>query len=154
MGSYQSRAQPAAIYGEGRANILWDNMDSFIYYRPPTGNKETAAYIEELLGEISRFAHSETAHHSRETAEGKSEKGVPLLSAWDIRRMRDEDILIFHREIPPFRAERMDWRDFPSLVARTKQSPPELHDLPAIPDIPSMSHPEAQLPQRFSPKLD
>jgi len=152
--SFQSRAQPAAIYGEGRANILWDNMDSFIYYRPPTGNKETAAYIEDLLGEISRFAHSETAHHGQETAEGKTEKGVPLLSAWEIRRMKDQDVVIFHREVPPFRAQRLDWRNFPSLVARTKQPAPTLLSLPDIPDISPMTSPEEALPGRFSPGLD
>ena len=34
--AYQSRSQPAAIYGDKRAEILWDNMESIVFYRPAT----------------------------------------------------------------------------------------------------------------------
>ena len=46
--------------------------------------------------------------------------------------MKDEDILGFHRLLPPFRAKRMDWRNYPILVQRHGMSPPELSALPHL----------------------
>jgi hypothetical protein len=42
-----------------------------------------------------------------ETSQGRSEQGVPLLTAQDIKQLQDEDMLGFHRLLPPFRAKRM-----------------------------------------------
>ncbi len=53
--------------------------------------------------------------------------------------MKDDDILGFHRRLPPFRAKRMDWRHFPHLIQRKKMRPPEL---PALPQL------EAVMPNR------
>lgn len=151
--SYQSFSQPAAIYGERRASILLDNMDSFLFLRPPVGNRETAKAIEELCGEVSRFAHSETAYHGKDASEGKSEKAVPVLSAWDVRRMQDEEVVILHRQLPPFKARRIDWRDFPTLVKRTQIPSSLLKALPKVPEISALSEDTTALPYRFSPKL-
>jgi len=41
LACYQSRSQPAAIYGDKRAEILWDNMESIVFYRPAIGNRST-----------------------------------------------------------------------------------------------------------------
>src|SRR3954452_21851540 len=101
-------------------NILLDNMDSFLFLRPPVGNRETAKAIEELCGEVSRFAHSETAYHGKDASEGKSEKAVPVLSAWDVRRMQDEEVVILHRQLPPFKARRIDWRDSQHLSSEPR----------------------------------
>jgi hypothetical protein len=46
--------------------------------------------------------------------------------------MRDEDIIGFHRRLPPFRAKRMDWRDFPELAKRRRIRPPQLPALSAL----------------------
>jgi len=151
--SYQSLVQPSAIYGEGRASILLDNIDHFLFLRPPVGNKETAKTIEELCGEISRFAKSETAYHGKEPTEGKSEKAVPVLSAWDIRRMKDEEVIILTRDLPPFKAYRVDWRDFPQLVTRTGIPPPALSPLPEVSEIRPLADGQTPLPLRYSPKL-
>src|SRR5208337_2617682 len=77
--AYQSRSQPAAIYGDKRAEILWDNMESIVFYRPATGNRSTGKYLEDILGEISGFARSETEHDGQRASESKSERAIPLL---------------------------------------------------------------------------
>jgi len=150
--AYQSRSQPAAIYGDKRAEILWDNMDSIVFYRPATGNRSTAKYLEDILGVQSAFARSETEHDGKHTSEGKSERAIPLLTAWDIQRMKDTDIIGFHRDIPPFRAKRMNYLNFPEHLRRSKIAPPQVKPLPDVGDIPDLggqSPPE--MPEFFDP---
>ena len=137
--AYQSRSQPAAIYGDKRAEILWDNMESIVFYRPATGNRSTGKYLEDTLGERSGFAHSETEHEGERSSESKSERSVPLLSAWDIQRMGDSQIIGLHRDIPPFRAQRMNYLNFPQLLRRSKIPAPPVHQLPAVSDIPDLA---------------
>jgi type IV secretory pathway TraG/TraD family ATPase VirD4 len=57
---------------------------------------------------------------------------VPLLTAGDIKQMRDEDIIGFHRRLPPFMAKRMDWRRFPIFRQRHNLPPPTLPELPPL----------------------
>jgi hypothetical protein len=85
----QSLSQLDAVYGKSRAQILRDNMESQIYYRP--SNQQTVEYLERCLGKRSSYAHSHTKHEGAETSEGLSEQGIPLLTAQDIKRMGDED---------------------------------------------------------------
>jgi type IV secretion system protein VirD4 len=54
----QSLAQLDAVYGKARAQVLRDNMESQLYYRP--SNQETADYLEHCLGRKSDYAHSQT----------------------------------------------------------------------------------------------
>ena len=124
----QSLAQLDAVYGKDRATILRDCMETQLFYRPV--NQETAEYIERCLGRKSDYAHSQTRRDGTETSEGKMEQGVPLLSAWELKQLRDEDVLGFHRNLPPFRVQRMDWRRFPLLVQRQLIPPPALSPLP------------------------
>jgi type IV secretory pathway TraG/TraD family ATPase VirD4 len=60
------------------------------------------------------------------------ERGIPLLTAQEIKQMPDEDIIGFHRQLPPFMAKRMDWRQFPVLRERQAMPPPELSPLPEL----------------------
>jgi hypothetical protein len=46
--------------------------------------------------------------------------------------MRDEDIIGFHRRLPPFMGKRMDWRRFPALRQRHNLPPPTLQALPKL----------------------
>jgi type IV secretion system protein VirD4 len=126
----QSLAQLDAVYGKTRATVLRDNMESQIYYRP--ANQETADYLQHCLGRKSDYAHSQTLREGMATSEGRSEQGIPLLTSQEIKQMRDEDIIGFHRLLPPFRAKRMDWRHFPDLVQKQALPPPELATLPLI----------------------
>jgi hypothetical protein len=44
----------------------------------------------------------------------------------------DEDIIGFHRDLPPFRGKRMDCRHFPVLTQRRRMPPPQLPVLSPI----------------------
>jgi type IV secretory pathway TraG/TraD family ATPase VirD4 len=117
----QSLSQLDAVYGRTRATVLRDNMESQIFYRP--ANQETADYLQHCLGRKSDYARSETLREGTATSEGRSEQGIPLMTAQDIKQLKDEDIIGFHRLLPPFRAKRMDWRNFPPLY-KNRQCPP------------------------------
>jgi type IV secretory pathway TraG/TraD family ATPase VirD4 len=67
--------------------------------------------------------------------------------------MQDEEVVILHRQLPPFKARRIDWRDFPTLVKRTQIPSPLLKALPKVPEISALSEDTTALPYRFSPKL-
>ena len=63
---------------------------------------------------------------------GFSEQGVPLMTAQEIKQLRDDQIIGFHRRLPAFQAKRMDWRYFPQLAKRRNIPPPTLSPLPQI----------------------
>jgi type IV secretion system protein VirD4 len=128
----QDLNQLAAVYGRERAHVLRNNMDSQLYYRP--NDQDTAKYLEDCLGRKSDYAHSETLREGTAPTEGRSEQGIPLLTAWEIKQLPDEDILGFHRRLPPFKATRMDWRHHPVLVKRSTLQPPTLSPLPVLDD--------------------
>jgi type IV secretion system protein VirD4 len=126
----QSLSQLEAVYGRPRARVLRDNMDTQVFYRP--SDLETAEFLERSLGRKSGYAHSESVGEGTYTSEGLSEQAVPLMTAQAIKQMEDTDIIGFHRRMPPFRAKRMDWRDFPELAKRRGIQPPQLPALPAL----------------------
>ena len=126
----QSLAQLDAVYGRARAQVLRDNVENQLYYRP--SNHETAEYLERCLGRKSGFAASQTTHEGVPATEGLSEQGVPLLTAQEIKQLGDEDVTGFHRRLPPFQAKRMDWRRFGVLTKR-RQMP--AHSLPSLPRL-------------------
>jgi type IV secretion system protein VirD4 len=141
----QSLAQLDAVYGKTRASVLRDNMESQIYYRP--SNQETADYLQHCLGRRSDYARSETLREGTATSEGRSEQGIPLLTSQDIKQLKDEDIIGFHRLLPAFRAKRMDWRHFPDLVQKQAIPPPQLAMLPQLDDW--FTDIALQRPERF-----
>ena len=57
------------------------NMETQLYYRP--NDLTTARYLEERLGSVSAYAHSQTLHSGEETSEGRSERPIPLVSSQD-----------------------------------------------------------------------
>jgi len=128
----QSLSQLDAVYGKARASVLRDNMESQIYYRP--SNQETADYLQHCLGRKSDYAHSQTVREGAEESQGLSEQGVPLMTAQEIKQLRDEEIIGFHRRLPAFKAKRMDWRRFPILAQRKRIPAPQLSSLPQLED--------------------
>jgi type IV secretion system protein VirD4 len=130
----QSLSQLETVYGQARAQVLRDNMESQIYYRPT--DLATAHYLEKRLGNTSAYAHSTTAKEGAETSEGLAERPIPLLTAQDILQLTDEEIIGFHRHLPPFRLTRMDWRTQPRLAQRRTLPAPQLAKLPALSDLP------------------
>src|SRR2546421_2552395 len=130
MIAVQSLSQLDALYGKYKADTLHNNMDSQIFYRQ--ASQETAEYLQRCLGNRSGFAHSKTEHGGEHTSQGQVEQAVALLTAQAIKQLGDTDIIGFHRNLPPFRAHRMDWRRFPLLVKRQRIAPPQLPPLPPL----------------------
>ena len=130
----QSLEQLRAEYGQARAQVLRDNMESQIYFRPT--DLATAKYLEERLGTRSAYAQSSTSKEGEETSAGLSERPIPLLTAQDILQLEDSEIIGFHRRLPPMRITRVDWRNHPTLIQRRSIPPPQLDALPQIADIP------------------
>src|SRR5712692_595198 len=126
----QSLSQLEAVYGKARAQILRDNMDSQLFYRPT--DIQTAKYLEDRLGSVSAYARSHTLHGGEETSEGRSERPIPLLSSQDITRMSDDEVIAFHRNYRPMRLTRCDWREHPILAKRRRIPPPRLSPLPSL----------------------
>jgi type IV secretory pathway TraG/TraD family ATPase VirD4 len=112
----QSLSQLEVVYGKERAQVLRDNMESQVYYRPT--DLQTAKYLEERCGRQSGYAHTEHERQSGDTSTGLSEQAIPLLTAQDFLQFRDHHIIGFHRNLPPFRLHRMDWRKHDLLKKR------------------------------------
>src|SRR6266702_4360803 len=129
----QSLEQLTAEYGHARAQVLRDNMESQIYYRP--SELETARYLSDRSGRKSAYAHSQTLKEGAETAQGLTDQGIPLLTAQEILQMKDEHIIGFHRRLPPFRMRRVDWRHHPEFIQRRQIPPPTLSALPRLADM-------------------
>jgi type IV secretion system protein VirD4 len=149
----QDLNQLDAVYGRQRAHVLRNNMETQLFYRP--NDQETAEYLERCLGRKSDFAHSQTLREGEETSEGRMEQAIPLLTAQEIKQLRDEDIIGFHRQLPPFRAKRMDWRRFPVLKERQAMQPPTLSVLPELAEIlPALTpHSNGQLSGFINPDM-
>src|SRR5207249_3256463 len=93
----QSLSQLETVYGRARAQVLKDNMETQLYYRPT--DLSTANYLQERCGKQSAYAHSTTEREGAEASQGLSEQPIPLLTAQDIMQLRDEEIICFHRRL-------------------------------------------------------
>jgi len=114
----QSLSQLETVYGLQRADTILNNTDTKIFYRPATGNVKAAEQIRVALGDLSRYAESQTLRDGEETSLGRAERPVPLLSAQEILMLDDDEVIIYHANKAPIRAHRMDIRRFPKLAAR------------------------------------
>ncbi len=128
----QSLSQLQAVYGQARAQVLKDNMESQIYFRPT--DLATADYLEHRLGRKSMYARSQTVREGQETSQGRSEQGIPLMTAQAIMQMKDHEVICFHRRLPPFKIRRVDWRHHTPLKKRRELSAPQLSSLPSLLD--------------------
>ena len=138
----QSLSQLEAVYGRARAQVVRDNMESQPYYRPT--DLATARYLEERLGTYSAYAHSTTSKEGSEISEGRAERPIPLLTAQEMLQLRDEEVISFHRRLPPFRIRRIDWRAHDLLAKRAGMTAPTLSPLPEVTEIP-IQHPQSHL---------
>jgi len=134
----QSLEQLRAEYGEARAQVLLDNMETQMYYRP--SGQKTADFLEHCLGRKSGYARSQTLKEGEEMSQGKSEQGIPLMTAQEIKQMKDEQIIGFHRRLPPFRMKRVDWRQYQALIQLRQLPAPQLPTLPPLANIPLTHH--------------
>jgi type IV secretion system protein VirD4 len=126
----QSLSQLDALYGKARSDDLRNNCESQIYYRP--SSQETAEYLERCLGKKSGFAHSQSTQGEAKPTEAASEQAVPLLPAHTIKQLDDEEVILFHRNLAPFKARRMDWRRYRLLRARAQLPASQLPTLPPL----------------------
>src|SRR4051812_10423170 len=122
---FQDTSQMEELYGAHGAKTILGNVDTFVRYRPASASMENAQAIEHHLGPKTKLVHSHTNHEGHET-QGTSERSGPLMTFHQIRKLEDDEIIAFHRNLSPIKAKRMDWRHFPELVARTKIPPPSL----------------------------
>ena len=104
-------------------------MDTQIFYRQ---RRATAKYLEEELGRTSEYSRSQTSRDGGHETQGMAEQGVPLMTANEIKQMEDWDIIVFHHNLPPFRARRMNWLEHPVLKQRQAKQPPALRPLPPL----------------------
>src|SRR5215217_4528316 len=128
----QSIKQLDAIYGQANAETLLDNMDTQIFYRQ---RRATAKYLEEELGRKSEYSRSQSRRDGGYETQGISEQGIALMTANEIKQMQDFDILVFHHNLPPFRARRMNWLEHPILKQRQALRPQEPQPLPPLTPI-------------------
>lgn len=117
------------VYGEDAAQELRDNIVNQVYYRP--ADLATAEYLEHRLGRKSAYARNETEREGHEKSQGKSEQGIPLLTAQAIMQMKDHDVLLFHNELPPLKAHRVNWIGNEAFEKRRQMPPPQLATIPA-----------------------
>jgi type IV secretion system protein VirD4 len=127
----QSLAQIEAHYGKYWADVLLDNIEQVVCYRP--GSYESAKRLAEWLGHKSGFAHSQNKHESG-VSEGSSEQRIPLMTAHAIKKLGTEEVMVFYRDLDPAIVRRLDWRRFPVLTQRHQIPPPLISPLPQIED--------------------
>jgi type IV secretory pathway TraG/TraD family ATPase VirD4 len=63
---------------------------------------------------------------------------VPLLVAQDVLQLPAEHVLVFHRDQPPARAQRADWRNVGGLRSRQGLPTPPVPALPPAPRLPDV----------------
>ena len=107
-------------------------MDTQIFYRQ---RRATAKYLEEELGRKSEYSRSQSTRDGTHETQGISEQGVALMTANQIKQMQDFDIIVFHHNLPPFRARRMNWLEHPVLRDRQAKKPSQLSPLPPLTPI-------------------
>src|SRR5205085_9676347 len=132
----QSLSQLEVAYGKARAQVIRDNMESQIYYRPT--DLSTAQYLELRCGDKSAYAKSTTSREGEVKSEGRAERPIPLLTAQEMLQLKDEDVIGFHRRLPPFKMKRVEWWRYPLLKKRRSIPPPQLPILPKVADIPDV----------------
>jgi hypothetical protein len=54
------------------------------------------------------------------------------MPAHEIKNIGNDEVLGFRSDLWPFRAKRLDWRDFPELKRRANLPPPEIPQLRAL----------------------
>jgi type IV secretion system protein VirD4 len=132
--AYQDGSQiEASLRDRHNARALRNNMDAKLFYRQ--SEYETAKMVADSLGYRSDYSHSQTLRDGEVASEGRSEQAVPVLTARDMMELDPTEIIGFFSHHKPFRAKRMDWREFPILAKRRSIPPPRVNPLPPLPEM-------------------
>jgi len=100
----------------------------------------TAKYLPDCCGNTSGYAKSTTSrdgHYGEIKSSGAAERPVPLVTAQEIMKLKDHDIICFHRNLPPFKIRRVEWWKHKILKHRRNMPAPQLALLPAIANFPA-----------------
>jgi type IV secretory pathway TraG/TraD family ATPase VirD4 len=127
----QSESQLYAAYGQYNAEVLKEQFDYIINYRPAPAANRTAHNLEESLGYTSGFAHSKNEHNGG-TSQGESEQKIPLMPGYETKLLKDRRVIVETDGKRSTIAQRLDWRDFPELAGRAQMPPPEIRPLPPV----------------------
>ena len=127
----QSDSQMYAAFGQYNAEVLKEQFDHIVKYRPAPAANRTAHNYEESLGYTSGFAHSKTDHESS-TSQGENEQKIPLLPAHETKLLKPRKVIVQIDGERSTIAKRLDWRDFPELKRRAHIEPPKTPMLPAL----------------------
>jgi len=139
----QSLSQLDGVYGRAGALALREALESQVFYRP--SDLATAQFLEDRLGQVSAYAHSvSVGQDGARSSQGRSERPVPLLVAQDVLQLPAEHVLVFHRDQPPARAERADWRTVGGLRSRQGLPTPPVPTLPPAPGLPDVPGNESE----------
>jgi type IV secretory pathway TraG/TraD family ATPase VirD4 len=130
--SAQSDSQLFAAYGQYNAEVLLEQFDHIIRYRPAPAANRTAHNYEESLGYTSGFAHSKT-DHEHGTSQGENEQKIPLLPAHETKLLKPRQVVVQFDGERSTIAQRLDWREIPELARRAYMKPPNIPVLPALP---------------------
>jgi type IV secretion system protein VirD4 len=134
--AYQDVSQiEASLHDRHKARALRNNMDAKLFYRQ--SEHETAKAVADSLGSTSAYSHSQTLRDGEVASEGRSEQAVPVFTARDIMELDPTEIIGFFSNNKPFRAKRMDWREYPILAKRRSIPAPGVTPLPPLPAPPS-----------------
>jgi type IV secretory pathway TraG/TraD family ATPase VirD4 len=129
--SAQSDSQFYAAHGQYDAEVLKEQFDHIVKYRPAPAANRTAHNYEESLGYTSGFAHSKT-DYEHGTSQGENEQRIPLMPAHEAKLLKDRGVIVEVDGKRPTIAQRLDWHDFPELVRRANMKPPEVPVLPPL----------------------
>jgi type IV secretory pathway TraG/TraD family ATPase VirD4 len=129
---FQDLNQPRSVYGHDRARTLMNSMETQIFTRQ--SDLGSSEYVTRRLGQKSDYAHA-TSTHDTQTTESASEQAVALLTPQEVAELSETEILCMHRNLKPFRARRMDWREYAALKALVQIEVPPLPKLPPAPRI-------------------
>lgn len=132
--SGQSVSQLYAAYGQYEAEVLLEQFDHIVEYRPAPAANRTAQFYEESAGYTSGFAQSKT-DYEHGSSEGESEQRIPIIPGYTTKRVKRTKVIVQADGYYPTDATRLDWHDFPELVARSEMK------LPVPPIVPQAYHP-------------
>ena len=130
--AFQDLNQPRSVYGADRARTLMNSMETQIFTRQ--SDLGSSEYVTRRLGQKSEYAHGSSTHDTQ-TTESQSEQAVALLTPQEVAELSETEILCVHRSLKPFRARRMDWREYEELKALAKIPAPGLPPLAPAPTI-------------------
>ena len=133
--SAQSDSQFYAAYGQYAAEVLKEQFDHIVKYRPAPAANRTAQHYEESLGYTSGFAQSKTDHENG-TSQGESEQKIPLLPGHETKLLKPRRVIVQIDGERSTIAKRLDWREFPVLTQRQRIPPPQLSVLPPLEEKP------------------